>query len=182
MSLDLNKNFISIIDRKHKDLNLGQDYNKKFSKIKDFEGNAIGQIGESFLKIIISSIAPIQDDGTIHDEYDICTKSGKYFEVKTARRGRQNNTFQFNGINPNYNYNYLICLGLTEDALFYRIFLKSDIQYIHKKQRHFVIQGDFKAQLVQMNPNNLVNQKLTLSNKHLYPISNIISDLKELLN
>ncbi len=55
-SLDLDKKFIEIIERKHKELNLGKDYSKKFSKIKDFEANAIGQIGEVFVKEIIASI------------------------------------------------------------------------------------------------------------------------------
>ena len=105
--MNLELRLSDIIERKHKELNLGKDYSKKFSKIKDFEGNAIGQIGEEFVKYIISNITDIEDDGIIHNEYDIRTKTGLTFEVKTARKGRSNDTFQFNGINPNYNYNYM---------------------------------------------------------------------------
>jgi hypothetical protein len=132
------------LKKKHEELNLGKDYSQIFSKIRDFEGNAIGQIGEEYVKLIISEITEIEEDGIIHNEYDVLTKSGIYFEVKTARKGRTNNTFQFNGINPRYNYDYLICLGICEDKVLYRIFLKSEIQYIHKERKHFIVQGDYK--------------------------------------
>ncbi len=69
-------------------MNLGQDYNAIFSKIRDFEANAIGQIGEEFLKSVLNAIDGVINDGIIHDEYDIMTKSGVSFEVKTARKGR----------------------------------------------------------------------------------------------
>jgi len=177
--MNLEDKFLEIIERKHKELNLGRDYNKKFSKVKDFEANAIGQIGEEYVKYVISSITNIIDDGVIHNEYDVLTESGLYFEVKTARKGRTNSTFQFNGINPRYNYNFLICLGVCEDELLYRIFKKSEIVYIHKERNHFVIQGDYKRQLVQMNPDNQVNFKLTISLKDLYNISNLVDELKE---
>ncbi|GAA8139530.1 hypothetical protein HpDR134_13060 [Helicobacter pylori] len=70
-------------------MNLGQDYNAIFSKIRDFEANAIGQIGEEFLKSALNAIDEVINDGIIHDEYDIMTKSGVSFEVKTAQK-RQN--------------------------------------------------------------------------------------------
>lgn len=177
--MNLEDKFLEIIERKHKELNLGRDYNNKFSKVKDFEANAIGQIGEEYIKYVISSITNFIDDGVIHNEYDVLTESGLYFEVKTARKGRTNNTFQFNGINPRYNYNFLICLGVCEDELLYRIFKKSEIVYIHKERNHFVIQGDYKRQLVQMNPDNLVNFKLTISLRDLYNITNLVNELKE---
>jgi|GEM_PF-1882971 len=175
--MNLEDKFLEIIERKHKELNLGKNYNEKFSKVRDFEANAIGQIGEEYIKYVISSITNIIDDGVIHNEYDILTESGLYFEVKTARKGRTNNTFQFNGINPRYNY--LICLGVCENELLYRIFKKSEIVYIHKERNHFVIQGDYKRQLVQMNPDNQVNFKLTISLRDLYNISNLVNELKE---
>ncbi len=52
MSLDfLNKELKVIIERKHRELQLGKGYEQIFSKIKDFEGNAIGQIGRNMLKV-----------------------------------------------------------------------------------------------------------------------------------
>ncbi len=180
--MNLEETFIEIIEKKHLELNLGKDYSQKFSKIKDFEGNAIGQIGEEYIKSIVSEITEIENDGVIHNEYDILTKSGIYLEIKTARKGRTNNTFQFNGINPRYNYDYLICLAICEDKILYRIFLKSEVQYIHKERNHFIIQGDYKRQLVQMNPDNHVNLKLTINLSDLYDISTLVDKLKELFD
>ena len=172
--MDLEQKFLKIIEKKHRELNLGKDYSKKFSKIKDFEANAIGQIGEEYLKSIITESTNIIDDGIIHNEYDILTKTGKYIEIKTARKGRKNNTFQFNGINPRYNYDFMICLGICEDKLLYRIFKKTDLKYIHKDRKYFIEQDGFKKQLVHMNPDNLVNFKLTMSIIDLFDISNFI--------
>ena len=45
--MNLEDKFLEIIERKHKELNLGKNYNEKFSKVRDFEANAIGQIGEA---------------------------------------------------------------------------------------------------------------------------------------
>ncbi len=179
--MNLEEKFVEIIERKHRELNLGKDYSQKFSKIRDFEANAIGQIGEEYLKLVINSISEIIDDGVIHNEYDILTKSGKYIEIKTARKGRKNNTFQFNGINPRYNYDFMICLGICEDKILYRIFQKAEIQYIHKDRHYYIIQNDLKRQLVQMNPDNHVNFKLTMSIIDLFDISNFIEELNKSL-
>ncbi len=73
--IDLEQTFLKIIEKKHKELNLGQDYNAIFSKIRDFEANAIGQIGEEFLKSVLNAIDAVINDGIIHDEYDIMTKA-----------------------------------------------------------------------------------------------------------
>lgn len=180
--MNLEEKFTKIIERKHNELNLGRDYTEIFSKIRDFEGNAVGQIGEEYMKLIVAEVTEIVEDGVIHNEYDILTKSGKYIEIKTARKGRTGNTFQFNGINPRYNYDYLVCLGICEDKLLYRLFLKSETQYIHKERNHFIIQGDYKRQLVQMNPDNHVNFKLTIKIDDLFDISNLVDELKELLS
>lgn len=98
--MDLEQTFLKIIEKKHKELNLGQDYNAIFSKIRDFEANAIGQIGEEFLKSVLNAIDGVINDGIIHDEYDIMTKSGVSFEVKTAQKGRTNNTFSVQWYKP----------------------------------------------------------------------------------
>lgn len=57
--MNLEDKFLEIIERKHKELNLGKNYNEKFSKVRDFEANAIGQIGEEYIKYVISSITNI---------------------------------------------------------------------------------------------------------------------------
>jgi len=178
---DLESRLQEIIERKYQELNLGRDYNSKFSKIRDFEANAIGQIGEEFIKKIISEFTDVVDDGIIHNEFDIQTQSGIFFEVKTARKGRNNNTFQFNGINPNYNYNYMICLGICEDSIHYRIFEKTEISYFHRERKFYIKQGDFSKQLVQMNPQNQVNYKLTLNLRELFNIELLSTQLQLIL-
>jgi hypothetical protein len=49
---DLENRLQGIIERKYEELNLGRNYNAKFSKIRIFEANTIGQIGEEFAKAI----------------------------------------------------------------------------------------------------------------------------------
>ncbi|MCL2131212.1 MAG: hypothetical protein FWH36_01965, partial [Lentimicrobiaceae bacterium] len=169
------------IEQKYEELNLGRDYNSKFSKIRDFEANAIGQIGEAFAKKIICEFTEIVDDGIIHNEFDIQTKNGIFFEIKTARKGRNNNTFQFNGINPNYNYNYLLCIGICEDSIHFRIFEKKDVSYVHKERKFYINQIGFSRQLVQMNPQNQVNYKLTLNLRELFDIELISEQLASIL-
>ena len=180
--MDLDIILQTIIERKHSELNLGKDYNAKFSKIRDFEANAIGQIGEEFAKEIIKELTEIIDDGIVHNEYDIKTSNGLLFEIKTARKGRSNDTFQFNGINPNYNYDYLLCVGICEDAIYYRFFSKKNVSYIHKERKFYITQDNLKKQLVQMNPQNQVNYKLTLNLKDLFEISAIYEKLKLILS
>jgi hypothetical protein len=179
--IDLEKKLQEIIERKYLEVKFGKNPNAKFAKITDLEGNAVGQIGEEYAKFLVSQFFEIIDDGVIHDEYDIQTKNGVFFEVKTARKGSKNSTFQFNGINPNYNYNYLLCIGICEDVVVFRIFEKKDISYHHKDRKFYIKQGDFEKQLVSMNPNNQVNFKLTLNLRDLKDISLITTKLKEIL-
>ncbi len=61
------------------------------------------------------------------------------------------------------------------------MFLKSTITYIHRDRKYYVIQGDYKTQLVKMNPNNLVNFKLTINEKDLYEIPKILDELTAIL-
>ncbi|MDR0828652.1 MAG: hypothetical protein LBN95_00875 [Prevotellaceae bacterium] len=180
--IDLEKKLQEIIERKYDEVMRDKNANAKFAKIFGMEGNAVGQIGEEYAKFLISQFTEIIDDGVIHDEYDIQTRKGVFFEVKTARKGSKNSTFQFNGINPNYNYNYLLCIGICEDVVLFRIFEKKDLSYHHKDRKFYIKQGDFEKQLVSMNPNNQVNFKLTLNLKDLSDISLIESELNEIFN
>jgi len=178
--VNVNDILLEIIKKKHRDLNLGRNYKGKFSKIKDFEGNAIGQIGEEFTKKMLSNVTDIQNDGVIHDEYDIETTSGIRFEIKTARKGRKNDTFQFNGINPAYNYHYLLCIGITENELYYRIFEKTDIQYQHRVRKYFLKTDEYEKQLVAMNPGNSVNYKATINKIDMLEASSFLECIKNI--
>lgn len=173
---------LEIIEEKHKELEVFKQEGI-FSKIKDFEGNAIGQIGEKFMKALFIALnLPLDSENKdiIHDEFDLLS-NGKKIEIKTARKGLKNNTFQFNGINPKYNYDYIILLGITYDDLYYYIIdKKQDYQYDHKSRKDFIKINDKYKQLVSMNPGNAVNLKLTLNLKELKNYQNLSDELMAL--
>lgn len=179
--MDINGLLEKIIENKYRELNFDSLEQGRFCKIRYFEGNAIGQIGENFVKQLFRENAfPLDEDkGVVHDEYDILSK-GKKIEIKTARKGLKNNTFQFNGINPSYNHDLIILLGLTADNAYYKI-LDGKATYDHQKRKYFLKVDSVLKQLVAMNPGNSVNYKLTLSLKVLKPISFFIDDLRVLL-
>lgn len=178
--MDVNSILKKIIDDKFKEL---QQYQKKgiFDKIVGFEGNAIGQIGEKFVKEIFEhcNIKIKNFADVIHDEYDICLDDNENIEkatkieVKTARKGLKNNTFQFNGINPNYNIEYIICIGLCIDKAYFKI-IDGKKQYNHKTRSFYLNVNEKNKKLVSMNPGNQANYKLTLNLSDLEPIENFI--------
>ena len=178
----LDKILINTIDNKYIELGLDKvDENCKFWKIRNFEGNAIGQIGEEFVKKIfeVYNLPNENKKAIIHDEYDILS-NGKKIEIKTARKGIKNHTFQFNGINPIYNYDMVILIGITYSGVFYTI-ISDRIIYEHNKRKYYINFGGRKKQLVSMNPGNTVNYKLTLSLKDLKPIDTFVEEISELL-
>ena len=177
--MNINDILKNIIEDKYNELRSSKDNEGIFSKIDYFEGNAIGQIGEEFVKTIFKeeNIKIDNKQKVIHDEYDILS-NGIKIEIKTARKGLKNNSFQFNGINPAYNNDYIIIIGLTHQNAYYLI-IKDKISYNHKKRRYFLKVNEKERQLVAMNPGNSVNYKLTLQLSDLKPIDNFVKELKE---
>ncbi|RDU51520.1 restriction endonuclease [Helicobacter sp. MIT 00-7814] len=177
--MELENILLELIEQKYDEIKAKQK-NGIFEKILHFEGNAIGQIGEKFIKEVFKRLSlPLDEVGgeVIHDEFDLLS-NGKKIEVKTARKGLNNNTFQFNGINPKYNYDFIILLGLTTQSLHYYIIdKKRDYRYDHKARREFISINNKEKQLVQMNPGNVVNLKLTLTLKELKDISKFEAEL-----
>lgn len=174
---------LNVIDDKYYELGLDKiDENQQFWKIIKFEGNAIGQIGEEFIKALFreNSIRMDEDRGIIHDEYDILS-NGKKIEIKTARKGIKSKTFQFNGINPHYNYDFIILIGLTYDNVYYNI-INGKSTYDHRKRKHFLNVNGKERQLVQMNPGNSVNYKLTLNLKDLKSIETFTAEINSKIN
>ncbi|WP_051676020.1 hypothetical protein [Ureaplasma canigenitalium] len=107
------------------------------------------------------------------------------FEIKTARLGKKHNNFQFNGINPNYNYDYLICVGITKTDVYYRIVSKKiDFQYIHEKKKrgYWVNIMNSLKKIVEMNPDNKVNHKLTLPLKLMNNFVDFETEIKKILD
>jgi len=128
-----------------------------------------------------------ENEKNIHDEYDILYKNNK-IEIKTAKIGVKAKTFQFNGINPKYNYDLLIFLGIEPNAIKYRIVKKEQIYYDHNSKVRgdkikYELNGKEKIKrLVSMNPGNDVNKKITLSTQELYDdIDNIFLNIEKLI-
>jgi hypothetical protein len=173
-----------LIDKKYEELNYDKkNKNNIFWKIIEFEANAIGQIGEEFVKNIFKKFN-LEFDETkknTHDEYDILLDNGTKIEIKTARKTKNTNNFQFNGINPRYTPDFIIFVGILENDLLYRILSKSKISYRHKGRKFMVDLGTKEKQLAKMNPNNEVNFKLTLNKKELKDINNIENELNNIL-
>lgn len=177
---DVNIIMEDIINEKYQELNSTNEQNDRFVKIKTFEGNAIGQIGENFVKKVFRSYnIPMLDLGKeiVHDEYDLISNNMK-IEVKTARKGIKNNTFQFNGINPIYNHDYIFLIGITTNHIYYKIIDGHSI-YDHTKRKHYLSVNGRRKQLVSMNPGNVVNYKLTLNLSDLDDIANFVDELKD---
>ena len=178
--MNINEILSQIIEEKYRQLQQVQTKEGIFAKINSFEGNAVGQIGEAFVKTIFEKLQiPIDDKRqTIHDEFDILS-NGRKIEIKTARKGLNNNTFQFNGINPRYQYDLLILIGISAASVGYRILRKDDISYKHAQGRNYFAQIENKEkQLVKMNPNNEVNFKLTINLKELKDINSFKDELE----
>lgn len=177
--MNLNDLLKKLIEEKYNELAKFKE-NGIFEKINEFEGNAIGQIGEKFVKIVFANLGlKMQDFGeVIHDEFDICLKDGTKIEIKTARKGLKNNSFQFSGINPNYNCKFIICIGLSAKAAFFKIVSGEKI-YNHKTRKFYLNVENEQKQIVAMNPQNQANFKLTLQLKDLEPIENFENRLKE---
>lgn len=182
--MNLEQILLRLIEQKYQEIETKQEKGI-FEKILSFEGNAIGQIGEKFVKEVFKGLNLTLDEvdkEIIHDEFDILSK-GKKIEIKTARKGLNNNTFQFNGINPKYNYDFIILIAITTTSISYYIIDKrKDYIYNHKLRKEFIKINDKEKQLVAMNPGNQVNYKLTLNLKELKNINYFTQELKEIFS
>lgn len=180
--MNVNELLLQTIEDKYNEL-LALKQGGIFEKINDFEGNAIGQIGEKFVKKVFLALnLQMQEFGeVIHDEFDICLNNGTRIEIKTARKGLKNNSFQFNGINPNYNCDYIICIGLSTEAAFFKIISGEKI-YNHQTRKFYLRIDDKLKQIVAMNPHNQANFKLTLNLKDLEKIENFECKLEEIFS
>lgn len=178
--MNINDMMSDIINKKNDELNKLKGKEGKFSKINEFEGNAIGQIGEEFVKKVFKkNNIPVDNKNDVtHDEYDILSNNRK-IEVKTARKGISNETFQFNGLNPHYNSDLLILIGITLKEIYYSI-INYNVKYKHENRKYYLDIGNKEKQLVSMNPGNTVNYKLTLNLSDLKPIENFEKELEEL--
>lgn len=86
--MNINEILSQIIEEKYRQLQQVQTKEGIFAKINSFEGNAVGQIGEAFVKTIFEKLQiPIDDKRqTIHDEFDILS-NGRKIEIKNRSKG-----------------------------------------------------------------------------------------------
>lgn len=198
------KNYLSwmqdIIKDKYNELKPDKKDDRIFSKIHSFEANAIGQIGENFIKKILTKNGiTFKDNTKTHNEYDINVisdwneqkKVEVHVEIKTARLGVRD-TFQFNGINPDYSYDILMLIGIDDDSIYFRYFKKEDIKFIGFKKKvrgskvaktkiyEIEVDKNKKIALVAMNPFGDVNYKLTLGKERMFNIEYINNCLEEI--
>lgn len=191
---EINTIFQNIIESKKREIELTKESDKNFNlfwQINTFEANAVGQVGEEFIKTLLKEAGIINHDTissrkTIHDEYDIKIGNVK-IEIKTARKG-QHNTFQFNGFNPKYNWNLAICIGITDKELCYLILEKTNLfsKYEHSKRENtwwIKLKSETTKKLVCMNPKNDTNYKITLKfEKDMNKISEFLEEISYFLN
>lgn len=125
----LNSIMENIINQLYAELTSRLDNNVMFPDIDYFEANGIGKIGEKFFEEFLKSNNIQYVDNTItHNQYDFLIKLEKKdikIEVKTARLGI-NNTFQFNSVNPNYSYDWVICIGISRNKLYFQYFSRTE--------------------------------------------------------
>ena len=85
----LKKLLLQLIEQKYKEVQKKQK-SGIFEKILHFEGNAIGQIGEKFVKEVFKAMnLPLDElpQEIIHDEFDLLSR-GKKVEIRENRKKR----------------------------------------------------------------------------------------------
>lgn len=175
---------LEIIEEKYKEDGLDKkNLENIFWKIVEFDINSIGFIGEKFVKEVLklNNITFVLNEKNIHTEYDVLLNNGIKIEIKTARLGKEGKKFQFNGINPHYNFDYLICLGISKENVFYKMFSKKrdfKLSTLENESIYKIKVNKKLKKLTQVNPqNNNVNLKLTLKIEEMEEISKITNNL-----
>ncbi len=181
--MNLNDLLKKLIEEKYNELAKFKE-NGIFEKINDFEGNAVGQIGEKFVKTFLTDCLGLEisqkHDEIIHKPFDISVKNGANtidIEIKTAQQDK-NEKFQFNNIKPNHNCKYIVCMGITANKAFFNI-IDGKINKNNKNKKIYLNVNNKRKLLTAMNPKDLVSFKLTLQLEDLEPIENFESKLRE---
>lgn len=86
--MDLEKLLLELIEQKYSEVQKKQK-NGIFEKILHFEGNAIGQIGEKFVKEVFRALnLPLDElsSETIRDEFDLLSKESIHYYIIDKRQ------------------------------------------------------------------------------------------------
>ncbi len=84
-----------------------------------------GQIGEDFIRRYLCAHGVATGNGSRVTPTDL-TIGSKFFEVKTASEDVSGN-FQFNHIRLDRQYDYLLCLGIAPDSVWFNVWRKGEL-------------------------------------------------------
>jgi len=94
--------------------------------IKILANSSKGDLAEAFVMKYCKELGfKVEDKTTRLGDYDLVI-NGKKFEVKMATEDLTGN-FQFNHIRYDYKYDWVICLGVSPDAILFEIYSKGDV-------------------------------------------------------
>lgn len=100
----------------------------KYESVKYLTNTDKGNFGEDFTTELLNEIE--YDAERVNKgigDFDILIKRANIkLEHKLATED-VNDCFQFNGLDKNKNYDYVFCLGVTPNEIFFNIYPKSDV-------------------------------------------------------
>lgn len=94
-------------------------------KFRHVENTNRGEIGEEFLRRFLKQHGIKAGNGSRVTPTDLSIL-GCTFEVKTASEDR-GGSFQFNHIRLDRQYDYLLCLGISPDEIFFNVWRKGEV-------------------------------------------------------
>jgi len=138
--------------------------NSTFESIKHLGNTSKGEIGESFISEYSQKLGFVVDEGDNRlGPYDLLINDNKV-EVKTATEDISG-SFQFNHLRLDYDYKFVICLGISPNELLFGIWSKADLA------------TGAAGNLVSMGAGQNSSFKLTKRKDKLKPIVDLKSEL-----
>ena len=125
-----------------------------------------GEIGEEFIRRYLTQNGLEVSNGNRTSKTDVRVNQLK-FEIKTASLGA-NQTFQFNHVRLDRDYDYLLCLGICPNEVVFNMWRKG------------VVAENRAGKLVRMAEGQSVTYKLTKKLSDMMEISKLPSYVREL--
>jgi hypothetical protein len=152
--------------------------NSRYETVKLATSTVTGTFGENVSKYLWESIGvECNIKPGRRGDWDTMIISDvikKLLENKTATEDT-NGAFQFNGVKLNRKYDFLFCLGVSPNQLYFKIIPKSDIEL--KKKWGF-------GPMTKKNPSEdkmSLSYKVTITKKNMIPIEKFEETIKELI-
>jgi len=125
-----------------------------------------GEIGEEFIRRYLTQAGIDVGKGGHRTAITDMQIAGRAFEVKTASLGA-NDTFQFNHVRLDRNYEYLLCLGICPKEIVFEMWRKGE-----------VAEGT-AGHLVRMAEGQAVTSKITKKLSDMRPIADLPNILRK---